>query len=149
MGEMAGMALDRCMIEEDMLDEYCNSTMGLSEAYENGFIDEMGVETQGVQSGWDRTIIGGIDTINNELLHAEKDFQIFMYQGEAIEVANDKVIILNGEAVANLSKEYPTCNCCRVTMKVQSGRFGKFYFCGNKCEGQSTVSDKYWQGVRQ
>lgn len=52
---------------------------------------------------------------------------------------------VNKEAVKRSSKENPTCNMCNTEMKSRIGQFGKFYFCSNKCDGQKTVSDSYWQ----
>lgn len=39
----------------------------------------------------------------------------------------------------------PTCNICNQEMDGRSGKFGKFYFCSRRCDGQGTVSDAYWQ----
>lgn len=52
---------------------------------------------------------------------------------------NDKAVVYAQ------TRENPTCNICESEMKARTGRYGKFYFCANQCEGQSTVSDKYWQ----
>lgn len=49
-------------------------------------------------------------------------------------------------AVINARKrENPTCNICTQEMEAKNGMYGKFYFCKNRCEGQKTVSDEYWQ----
>jgi hypothetical protein len=55
---------------------------------------------------------------------------------------------LNKVAVANLRKDCPTCNQCKIEMTPQEGKFGKFYFCRSKCKTQKGVSDKYWQSIR-
>lgn len=39
----------------------------------------------------------------------------------------------------------PTCNICLNEMSARNGRYGKFYYCLEQCEGQPTVSDTYWQ----
>lgn len=46
------------------------------------------------------------------------------------------------------TREKPTCNICEKEMLPKFGKFGKFYYCGNKCRGQPTVSDKYWQDFK-
>jgi len=56
---------------------------------------------------------------------------------------------VNKEAVKRAARENPTCNVCNTEMTAQNGRYGKFYFCANKCEGQKTVSDAYWQDFKQ
>jgi len=57
--------------------------------------------------------------------------------------------VVNKEAVKRAARENPTCNVCNSEMTAQNGRYGKFYFCANKCEGQKTVSDTYWQDFKQ
>ena len=57
-------------------------------------------------------------------------------------------VTLNQEAIKNLAKTNPTCNCCREEMMPREGKFGKFYYCMNNCEGQKCVSDKYWQSIK-
>jgi hypothetical protein len=144
MGDMAEMALDRAFTEEYQLDEYVQGNYSMEEAFEHGFLDASGMEQEGVQAGWDRATIGP-DEIENELKHAIKDFDLATQQLSAT-YAPKKV--LNTEAVANLNKDCPTCNCCRESMTPRKGKFGKFYFCDNACKDQSTVSDKYWQSVK-
>lgn len=36
----------------------------------------------------------------------------------------------------------PTCTKCKSTMLPRIGRYGKFYYCGNNCDGQKAVSHK-------
>lgn len=142
MGDMADMALDDVFIMEGLRDEYVEGNVSLQEAYEHGFVDQMGVEQEGIQEAFDRASIGSIDSLNNELSHTIKDFELLNKS------PIQKSVRLNKQAIANLEKENPTCNICANEMSPRSGRYGKFYFCPNYCEGQSTVSDNYWQTIK-
>jgi hypothetical protein len=58
--------------------------------------------------------------------------------------------VTNEEAVKVAKTcDNPHCNICRKEMSSKIGRFGKFYFCSNKCKGQPTVSDTYWQKYKK
>lgn len=61
----------------------------------------------------------------------------------------DKYWILSEKQEEALYRANPTCNDCYTEMKEANGKFGKFYFCGNKCKHQKSISDKYWQAIRR
>ena len=148
MGEMADMALDACVVHEALLDEYVSGGMGLDEAYDHGIIDESGCERSGVQGAWDRCNVETLDDINDRLKLASLELD---YATE-VSTPPEKVTPVKGlsaNAIRNLSKPCPSCNCCGEMMEARSGRYGKFYFCTNACEGQKTVSDAYWQKVKR
>lgn len=142
MADMADMALDRACLDDMYLDEYCQGHMSQEEAYEMGFLDASGMETPGVESGWERVSLGGIDVVNSELEVALLNLDSAQYA--PVESSRS---ILSPEAIDNLQYELPTCNICREFMKPQDGAFGKFYFCS--CPGQKTVGDNYWQSIRR
>lgn len=60
-----------------------------------------------------------------------------------------KKVVLNSKAIANLSKDSPTCNICEKDMASRMGKFGKFYYCINHCSGQKTVSESYWLSIQK
>lgn len=60
-----------------------------------------------------------------------------------------KKVVLNGKAIDNLKKDSPTCNFCEEGMASRIGKFGKFYYCTNHCEGQKTVSESYWLSIKK
>lgn len=126
MGDMAEMSLCFAEDTEILADQYVNGGMSLEEAYEHGLIDEHGVEDEGLSAAWAR----------NKILNLE---------GIAPAI-QEEVRVLNRDPPVN--REYPTCNCCRSSMKPREGRYGKFYFCPKGCESQKCVSDAYWQLIK-
>jgi len=146
MGEMADYALEQVLTEEFARDEYVSGSMSMQEAYDRGFLDEMGTETRGIQSAWDRAGIHNADSLNRELKDAAKDFEIADLRTDLGDRYERKVL-LNKAAIGNLYKEVPTCNCCTSPMTGREGQYGKFYFCANRCPSQKAVSDSYWQSV--
>jgi len=170
-GQHAQDSLDMCIDHEAFCDDYVAGRVGIHEAYEAGIINELGQECDpSVESAWDRSYIPTKEAVENELAHAVKDFELAhslksrtgnvqrdrfdpetLSEEDLIDLGYTKLndtTWLNKEASNNLYKEFPTCNCCRESMTPQEGKFGKFYYCKNRCEGQKTVSDKYWQSVR-
>lgn len=175
MGQHAQDLLDMCIDHESFCDDYVAGRVGIYEAYEAGIVNELGQECDlSVEAAWDRSYIPTKEAVENELAHAVKDFELAhclesktglnvkndlpdridsdtLSEEELIDLGYTKLnskTWLNKEDSNNLYKEFPTCNCCRQSMLPQEGKFGKFYYCKNKCEGQKTVSDKYWQSVR-
>lgn len=175
MGQHAQDFLDMCIDHEAFCDDYVSGNVSLQDAYDNGLLDEVGRELDpSLASAWERSYIPTKEAVENELSHAMKDFELAHYsqykedlylksklqEAYEPETLSEEDLIeqgytklrdntwLNKEASNNLYKEFPTCNCCRQSMFPQEGKFGKFYYCKNKCEGQKTVSDKYWQTVR-
>lgn len=130
MGEMAQDALDYAFVTEELLDDYVSGDMPLQEAFEHGFLDPLGRETEGVQNGWDRAVIGTPEQLNNQLSHALKDLTI------ATTPKKQK------------PKLFPVCNCCNKEMTPRNGKYGKFYFCQNRCKNQKCVSETYWKTVK-
>ncbi len=74
MGDMAMMALERAGTEESLADDYIAGNMGMEEAYEHGFLDATGAETQGMQSQWDRTPIGTLESLNQQIKECSMAF---------------------------------------------------------------------------
>ena len=163
MGQHAQDFLDICIDHEAFCDEYVAGRVGIHEAYEAGILNELGQECDpSVEAAWDRNYIPTREAVENELSHAIKDFELAnrskkeyepetLSEEDLIEQGYIKIkenTWLNKRASDNLRKERPTCNYCGESMLPQEGKFGKFYYCGNQCEGQKTVSDKYWQKVR-
>ncbi|MDB4575405.1 hypothetical protein N9112_00415 [bacterium] len=145
MGDMADMALDAVIEHEALLDEYVSGNVSLQDAYEEGIVDEMGVEQSGVQAAWDRSPIPTMEVLDTSLHIAGLEFDLAVAQQEPVA----RVSRLNSKAIENLSNAAPTCNICEKIMSSQKGRYGKFYYCKSKCKGQKTVSDSYWQDVRR
>jgi hypothetical protein len=131
MADMADFALDSVINMENLRDQYVSGDMGMEDAYDNGFIDEQGVEQGGIQDAWDRYEIPTKSNIDNQLRHAIKDFEISNFRSQS-------------ESIPKTCN--PTCNVCKDEMLSRMGKFGKFYFCA--CTDQPTVSDSYWQKVR-
>jgi len=139
MGEMSDYELQDIVIAEQRRDDYIARYMTSQDAYDNGFIDEMGVEQLGIKETWDRSSIPTLENLNNELT-----INIQKLNCNNIE----KTIFLNKEATENLKKDMPTCNICRTEMSKETGRYGVFYYCINSCDGQKAVSAKYWNSIR-
>jgi len=138
MGDMADFELESVAGMENLRDDYVSGGMSMQEAYDNGFIDEMGIEQAGIQEAWDRSQIPTVDNINNQLSHAVKDFELATLRKS---VANPNMQHI--PSVKNPGT--PTCNVCHKNMRPRDGEYGKFYYCN--CVGQSCVSDKYWQKI--
>ena len=147
MGQHAEDAISDVISEEFARDKYVSGYTSMQEAYDCGFIDEVGTEQGGIQEAWDRSIIPTIENLNTEIKDATKDFIIASAMNvEGTVTGRTKLI---SKAVKNLSNKVPTCNKCDQLMKTREGQYGKFYFCDNRCAGQGTVSDKYWQSIRR
>lgn len=146
MGEIAYMAIIDCITMEMLRESFASGEMGLSEAYDHGFVDELGVEQEGIQEAWDRLEIWTKEGLDNEISHASKDFTIAELRSDMKNKPSKPR--LNHGAIKNLSKEYPTCNTCEELMTPCNGRYGKFYYCPNSCKEQKTVSDSYWQKIK-
>lgn len=88
--------------------------------------------------------------VNNTPLSDEDIVDSFETVGLAVlKISKNSVTILNDVSTKNLYKELPTCNVCQKEMVCCEGKYGVFYYCGNRCKNQKTVSDKYWQSVRR
>ena len=166
MGQHAQDFLNICIDHEAFCDDYVSGKVNIHEAYEVGIVNELGQECDpSVEAAWGRSYIPTKEAVDNELSHAKKDFELAslgqsktdlhvqgkLQEQDLIDLGLTKLnenTWLNKEASNNLYKEFPTCNCCGKSMTPQEGKFGKFYYCKSKCEGQKTVSDKYWQSVR-
>ncbi len=135
MGEMADMALEYAAMTESLLDEYVSGDMSLEDAYEEGFIDESGCETEGVQAGWDRAIIGPAE-VDNALSHAEKDFEIYALSKQ-LESSNTTTLTPS-------TTVSPSCSVCNTAMSKRAGKYGNFYHCLNRCAAQKTISEAAW-----
>ena len=142
MGDMTDFELESVETMESLRDSYVSGDMDINEAYENGFINEMGTEQYGMQDAWDRSSIPTEDNINSELNSIENTF----YNDNNCQDTKGK---LNEQAIRNLKKEHPTCKVCGNKMDERIGRFGAFFFCGNHCKGQKTISNKHWQSIRK
>jgi len=158
MGQHADDAVFMCIEHSSVCDEYVSGNMSLYEAYEYGLIDSTGCEVdEELDRAWDRGEIPTTDNLNNQLSHALKDLTIATSVYTTNDVDLGEVVIdcwgqentINKKAVENLYKDTPTCNICAEDMQPQEGKFGKFYYCGNRCKGQKTVSDTYWQSVKK
>ena len=145
MGDMADMFLQEVCTTESMRDDYSNGFISNIEAYEIGFIDEAGIESEGISEAYGRNELLSLDGVNKSLLHESVKFDNLSLLSKVSESSGAS---LNEAAILNLINDSPTCNLCGDLMRGQAGKFGKFYFCGNRCDGQKTVSDKYWQSVR-
>ena len=124
---------------EALRDEYVNGDISSEDAFDLGFLDASGMEQEGMEAAWDRSLIGTPSDLSHELRHALAD----------LEVTNRAPVVLRGlnlEAKRNLLRPRPTCNICGRMMDSREGKYGKFYYCN--CKDQGTVSDKYWQSVR-
>lgn len=145
MGDMSLMAQCDAIDEEGARDEFVAGHMSMGDAYDRGFLDSEGCETEGITAAWERSAIPTMDNLQRDLDDALSDLSSIGRAAREKYSANQ----LNALAIANLSNEYPTCNICAASMSPRSGAFGKFYFCGGGCKEQGTVSDKYWQSVRR
>ena len=160
MGEMADMALYDCMINESYADDYVSGDMSKADAYEHGFIDEIGIENPHIQSAWHRStfLMSNSERYRElEVLDLQLSLSSFstnkLNEPIGIDVISvvdgvSKKIRLNEKGYENLRLENPTCNICHQQMTPRNGVYGKFYFCSNQCDGQKTVSDKYWQSIK-
>lgn len=168
MGQHADDFLNMCIDHDSVCDDYASGNMSLEDAYEHGLIDENGCEIDpSLKLAYERYSFPTPENIHNELSHALKDLTIADLRTQHPRVYEnivdllqengcEKVIdcwgqetLLNEVASDNLYKEVPTCNHCLEDMTRRVGKFGKFYFCSNRCKDQGTVSDEYWQSVRK
>ena len=156
---MADFELERVAEEEAGRSDYVNGFMDLQEAYERGYVDEIGTE-QGLEYAYSESFIPTMENVNNELRITELEFTNSMLSRDntperrqvkvgftPLKTGKGIQVGLNPEATKNLANETPTCNVCREFMQPRAGKFGKFYFC--RCDGQPTVSDKYWRNVKK
>ena len=152
MGEMADYTLEQVIETEFARDEYVSGSMSMQEAYDRGFLDEMGAEQVGIQAAWDRSGIHNAESLDREIKDAAKDFEIADLRTD-LDIANgesySRRVLLNKAVIANLYKPSPTCNTCATQMTERDGKYGKFYCCANRCPGQKAVSDSYWQSIRR
>lgn len=77
-GDMASMNLDMQMTNQMLAEQYCAGEMGLEEAYDNGFINEQGVEVEGIQEVWDDKPFGSLGTLESELEKECLRFDVIM-----------------------------------------------------------------------
>ena len=143
MGDIADMELDSVIDMEGYRDDYVQGLISDEKSHDMGFLNELGIEQDGIQDAWDRSKIGTLDELNNmievEMLHLD----VCTYRKAKSYHRRGK---LNNKAIVNLLKEYPTCNVCENEMTERHGVYGVFYFCS--CEEQKTVSQSYWDKVR-
>ena len=139
MGMHAGDAVYSSIDMEALRDDYVNGGISSGDAFDLGFLDASGMEQEGMEAAWDRSLICTPSELSHELRHALSDL-------ESTDRAPVVLRGLNLEAKRNLLRPRPTCNICRKMMDSREGKYGKFYYC--HCKDQSTVSDKYWQSVR-
>ncbi len=155
MGEMADAFLSDVIDEENLRTEYLSGGIDHGDAYDLGLIDELGFDTFDRDSVWtpeyseeaidnqlekltlqlDNAVLRSSSSCNNERHRQQRPLYIPSKYGH-----------LNALAIINLTKEHPTCNICEKQMNARTGKYGKFYWCS--CDGQKTVSERYWQGVR-
>lgn len=158
MGGGAYDALYRASMDEEHLDRHLNNWMSDGDAYDLGLIDELGT------LGHDGLIIAQnkeiptLETCNRELRTLGLQLDVSNANLGANEEPTRKTYKtelkaafpnLNERAIFNLFKSVPSCNCCGKPMTARDGKFGKFYFCENKCDGQKTVSDVYWKSLKR
>ena len=166
MGQHADDFVNMCIDHEAFCHDYLDGNISCEEAFEAGIIDSMGsISDPALAKAIEDSYIPTVENLQNALSHAEKDLTIstmtteeeglpplqeFLDEHgiETIETSKGK-FYLNKEASESLYNDCPTCNICREEMHPQDGKFGKFYYCNNRCEGQGTVSDKYWQKIRK
>jgi hypothetical protein len=105
-------------------------------------------------SGWDRTKAYNTDVLKSFIAGVKNDYPK-AYEALGYLMYHLYGSVLTGSSGVNstavkLAQERvnPTCNVCLQEMVARTGAYGKFYFCANKCAGQGTVSDKYWQEFR-
>ena len=125
MGDMADFELESVVTMEGLRDNYVSGDMDMHEAYEHGFLDEMGIEQEGIQAAWDRSEIPTIDNLNNQLSHAVKDIELSTLRKQLSQPCSN-----------------PICSMCHKEMGERHGKYGKFYYCG--CSGQKCISAKNW-----
>lgn len=142
MADMADFALDYAIETEHLADDYANGAMSEQEAYEHGLIDESGYFTQDMHFD-SRVEVNDLESLNFKLALTSRELSLLT------NISSSNQPKLNAKAIANLSKPNPTCNICEEQMQPRLGKYGKFYFCNNYCEGQSTISDTYWQSIRR
>lgn len=75
---------------------------------------------------------------------------IKLYKAGSINIfkADGRYLIYTDQQIKNLEKENPTCNCCNTLMNKANGKYGAFFYCGNKCKEQKTVSEKWWKEIK-
>ncbi len=143
---MAVFFLEQVYEEESRRDDYALGFMSMEDAYEYGFIDESGCEQRAIKDSYDRNKIHTYESISDELRIAEADLNSCNSKHSNKVLLSDPYKNLNEKAIENLFKEHPSCNVCHKEMSKRNGKFGAFYFCS--CEGQKTVSEKYWLSIR-
>ena len=130
MGEMADFFLDDVYEMECLRDEYVDGNMSQQDAYNMGFVNELGYEEENMQMAFDRSNMQTKGDLSNDLNNTIKDFE---------------VLNLRNSASVSIKSKFPKCKICKETMLPRQGKYGKFYYCKNQCEGKKCVNDKYWQ----
>lgn len=158
MGQHTLDALYRAEVEEEYLYDYLEGYISDNDAYDFGLIDESGsLCNSGMEIAQSLPIMT-LDCCKQEIEKLTLQLDLFIAKGanSKEELGSDKVCKkysnrlrlafpeLNDAAIINLFKDNPTCNCCGNQMTEQHGKFGKFYFCVNKCTEQKNISESYW-----
>jgi len=124
----------------------------LLEKYSNKYTEQMISQVR--DSGFNTSVIDTKDELYKYIEFLKENYSkayeaisFILYKKYGSTLSGSGVV--NKEAVKRAARENPTCNICNTEMTAQNGRYGKFYFCYNKCDGQKTVSDAYWQDFKQ
>ncbi len=93
MGEHANDSLDMIACNEAIADLYVEGGLSDQDAYDCGFVDELGVEQEGIQAAWDRAELGGLDHITEQLRVEELKFDYRQLEQQVAERVTHSVIL--------------------------------------------------------
>lgn len=118
----------------------------LSEKYSDKFISKVlagfkAVDLQNIEKESKGSLIELLQKLKVDYPESYEGLNYIMFTLKGSVLSGTTGVNATGVRYAQ-TRDNPTCNICE---KEMISKVGKFYMCGNKCEGQKTVSDKYWQ----
>jgi hypothetical protein len=136
MGEMADMALEDTQTMEFLRDDFASGNMDILEAYEHGFVDEQGVEQEGMQRAWDDVCER---TFNHEAAFYKAQLDFYKADDAAGRESSAPVKKISTSVKAKLGKEVKT-------LTFLKGFATHFYKYGELSPKQSAIVATNWKG---
>ena len=150
MGDHSQDAIWSALQYEQDAEDFLDGEMDYDEAMDHGFIGPGSEHNDALFKVADSRGPMSLDTINSELAFYEAGLgnpDSIRQRILPVEVVNSNLPHIRAEVSIKQKAEFPTCNCCKQSMKPRMGKYGKFYYC--ECPDQKCVSDEYWQKVRR
>jgi hypothetical protein len=139
MGEMADMFLEDVQTTEFLRDDFASGNMDILDAYEHGFVDEMGVEQEGMQRAWD-------DVCERTF---NQDAAFYKTQLDFYRADDAKGREPTKRAVTTIKQKFG--NAVQLEKKIKTLTFllgfaNHFYKYGKLSDKQSAIIETNWKG---